>query len=187
MFTTCEQPVYIPAGGGDPSRAPASHTVSHTGRVNSKGSRTTPARTHARGTKPAEKFRRWRKAKFGDECIDPVAVAVDDAVKAFSRRDPEQDRRVWLSVANRIGVESFLDKMDEMRAIVKSYAESGTPLANPAAMFQGLLNGRTKHGKQIRVASCELRVEGFTQHSTAPKARLNPQPSPRAPREGGAA
>ena len=152
MFATCEQPVYIPSSEPEPSRAPASRTVSHTGRVNSNGSRTTPAHTHARGTKPADKFRRWRKAKFGDECIDPVAVAVDDAVKAFSRRDPEQDRRVWLSVANRIGVEAFRAKTDEMHAIVKSYAESDTPLANPAAMFQGLLNSRTKHGKQINEA-----------------------------------
>ena len=160
MFTTCEQPVYIPSSEPEPSRARVSDPTSN--RTGSKslrepyGNAGADAHTHSRakgehhGRNAA--YRKWRKAKFGDECIDPVAVAVDDAVKAFSRRDPEQDRRVWLSVANRIGVEAFRAKTDEMHAIVKSYSESDTPLANPAAMFQGLLNSRTKHGKQINEA-----------------------------------
>ena len=86
---------------------------------------------------------------FGDAGIDPVAAIVDDAVAAYGGRDPKRDRAVWLSVANRIGVDAFRQKIEQMEGIIASYDESDTPLLNTAALFQALLNGRTKHGKQI--------------------------------------
>ena len=76
---------------------------------------------------------------------------MDEAVAAYGGRSPQRDRRLWLTVANRIGVDAFARKMVQMDGIVASYRESGTPLHSMAALFQGLLNGRTKHGKQIAV------------------------------------
>ena len=40
----------------------------------------------------------WRTKTFGGD-FDPVREAVEDAVNAFSYRQPEDDRRIWLKVA----------------------------------------------------------------------------------------
>ena len=48
----------------------------------------------------------WRTKTFGGD-FDPVRVAVDEAVSAFSMRQPEDDRRIWLKIANEIGFEAF--------------------------------------------------------------------------------
>ena len=50
---------------------------------------------------------------------DPVRVAVDEAVAAFSSRQPEVDRDIWLKVANEIGYAAFKEKTDEMERIVE--------------------------------------------------------------------
>ena len=57
-------------------------------------------------------FRAWRTATFGGD-FDPVRVAVDEAVAAFScgklPAGRDWDRREWLKIANRVGVENFRD------------------------------------------------------------------------------
>ena len=113
-----------------------------------------PARTHAKGTKPREMFKRWRRKKFGGD-FDPIAVAVDEAVRAYSRKDPERDRAVWLSVANQIGEGAFRAKMRQMQAQIEQSREACAPIQNKAAYFQGLLNRYTEHhGNSTKGASC---------------------------------
>lgn len=140
------------ASAAPPSRARGgSPTISPTGTLDCTSNgvvRLASARRRARGTKPHGRFARWRIAKFGAD-IDPIAAIVDEAVAAYGGRSPQRDRRLWLTVANQIGVDAFARKMEQMDGIISSYRESGTPLLNAAALFQGLLNGRTKHGKQI--------------------------------------
>ena len=115
-------------------------------------SRTTGARIRARegGKAPIRDrgayFRAWRAAKFGGD-FDPVSVAVDEAVAAFSSRQPETDRRIWLSVANEIGCEAFLELYREQKSIVDDCRRRGNPLRAPAAAFQARLNRYTGHGK----------------------------------------
>ena len=53
-------------------------------------------------------FRAWRDVSFGGD-FDPVRIAVDEAVAAFSTRQPDSDRAIWLKVANEIGYKAFLD------------------------------------------------------------------------------
>ena len=113
-------------------------------------------------------FRAWRVAKFGGD-FDPIRVAVDEAVVAFSSGNGEKgessDRRVWLKIANRVGLNGFLDafrvwlkianrvglngfldafeqKASEMRDLERQ----GRHLWNPAASFQKLLNRRFPKG-----------------------------------------
>jgi len=147
----------------DPSRArDTSPTISPTGTLDCTSNRVVRlacARRRARGTKPHSRFERWRIAKFGAD-IDPIAAIVDEAVAAYGGRSPQRDRRLWLTVANRIGVDAFARKMDQMDGIVASYRESGTPLHSMAALFQGLLNGSTKHGKQMAVQPSSGKPEG---------------------------
>ena len=87
-------------------------------------------------------FKAWRNAVWGGD-FDPVAVAVDEAVALFaSAKDPagqKIDRDVWLKIANRVGLDSFLDAFDQMRS---ETANSHKQLRNPAAAFQLLLNRR---------------------------------------------
>ena len=94
---------------------------------------------------PAAYFRAWRIAKFGDD-FDPVRVAVDEAVAAFSQQknaaDQEQDRLVWLKIANRVGFERFLDAFDEQASRLNELDRLDKHLKNPAASFQKLLNRR---------------------------------------------
>ena len=116
-------------------------------------SHTTGARTRVRegGKAPIRDrdayFKAWRAAKFGGD-FDPVGVAVDEAVAAFSSRQPETDRRIWLSVANEIGYAAFLELYHEQKSILDDCRARGNPLRHPAAAFQARLNRYTGHGKQ---------------------------------------
>ena len=96
---------------------------------------------HAReeNGKPSEVFAKWRTKKFGGD-FDPVRVAVDEAVSMFSSRQPEDDRRIWLKIANEIGYEAFRDLYLEQCAIMRE-----CKLRNPAAAFQNRLNRYTNH------------------------------------------
>ena len=117
-------------------------------------SQTAPARVrtregHAAIRNPKAYFKAWREAKFGGD-FDPVRVAVDEAVAAFSSgksaEGQESDRRIWLKIANRIGFESFLDALDQKRSEIRELAERGKRLRQPAASFQKLLNKRFPKG-----------------------------------------
>ena len=96
---------------------------------------------HAReeNGKPSEVLAQWRTKKFGGD-FDPVRVAVDEAVSMFSSRQPEDDRRIWLKIANEIGYEAFRDLYLEQCAIMRE-----CKLRNPAAAFQNRLNRYTNH------------------------------------------
>ena len=106
---------------------------------------TTGARVRARegGKTPIRDrgayFRAWRAAKFGGD-FDPVGVAVDEAVAAFSSRDPARDRELWLKVANEIGCEAFRELYHEQKSILDDCRRRGNPLRAPAAAFQARLN-----------------------------------------------
>ena len=115
----------------------------------SSRSRTTGAGARVREGQPPIRdkeayFRAWRIAVFGGD-IDPVRAAVDEAVRAFSTHQPERDRRVWLSVADAIGYEKFLDLFWEQKSIVDDCKRRGKPLRLPAAAFQKRLNRYTDH------------------------------------------
>ena len=96
---------------------------------------------HAReeNGKPSEVLAQWRTKKFGGD-FDPVREAVEDAVNAFSYRQPEDDRRIWLKVANEIGYEAFRDLYLEQVSIMRE-----CKLRNPSAAFQNRLNRYTGH------------------------------------------
>ena len=98
-------------------------------------------RARARGAGLAAKFKAWRIKTFGGD-FDPVAVAVDEAVAAFSTRRPDDDRALWLKIANRIGAEAFRE-LTHFQIRRTSECQGGRkpkPLRNPAAAFQNLLN-----------------------------------------------
>ena len=80
----------------------------------------------------AHKNIRWR--------FDPVREAVEDAVNAFSYRQPEDDRRIWLKVANEIGYKAFRELYLEQCAIMRE-----CKLRNPSAAFQNRLTRYTQH------------------------------------------
>ena len=131
------------------ARVGCSDTSSQTGYVNiSPCSQPTGGRAGARireGRPIADKgayFRAWRNAVWGGN-FDPIAVAVDEAVSAFSssrsEADRQTDRSLWLKIANRIGLDAFLDAFDQKRS---EMANSRRRLRNPAASFQKLLNRR---------------------------------------------
>ena len=96
---------------------------------------------HAReeNGKPSEVLAQWRTKKFGGD-FDPVRVAVDEAVSMFSSRQPEDDWRIWLKIANEIGYEAFRDLYLEQCAIMRE-----CKLRNPASAFQNRLNRYTGH------------------------------------------
>ena len=105
-------------------------------------------RTRARsGTRPWTDFAAWRIKTFGGD-FDPVRVAVDEAVSAFSTRQPDSDRAIWLKVANEIGYAAFLELYHEQKSILDDCRARGNPLRHPAAAFQARLNRYTGHGKQ---------------------------------------
>ena len=81
----------------------------------------------------------WRTTTFGGD-FDPVRAAVDEAVSSFSSRQPEDDRRIWLKIANEIGYEAFSDLYLEQCAIMRE-----CKLRNPSAAFQNRLNRYTGH------------------------------------------
>ena len=92
-------------------------------------------------------FRAWRDVSFGGD-FDPVRIAVGEAVAAFSTRQPDSDRAIWLKVANEIGYEAFLELYREQKSILDDCIRRGNPLRRPAAAFQARLNRYTGHGKQ---------------------------------------
>ena len=98
---------------------------------------------HARGaggkTHSEAALTQWRTNTFGGD-FDPVRAAVDEAVSAFSMRQPQDDRRIWLKIANEIGFEAFRDLYLEQCAIMRE-----CKLRNPAAAFQNRLNRYTGH------------------------------------------
>ena len=114
-------------------------------------SQSTPARTHVRDAEAY--FKAWREAKFGGD-FDPVSVAVDEAVKAFSSGKSAAaiavDRALWLKIANRVGFEAFLDALDQKKSEIRELEAQGKRLLTPAASFQKLLNRRfpTEGGKK---------------------------------------
>ena len=109
-------------------------------------SQSTPACAHVRD--PEAYFKAWREAKFGGD-FDLVAATVDDAVAAFSSRQPERDRALWLKVANAIGWGAFQDLYFEFLSIVEDARRRGRPLRNPASAFQARLNKVTGHNAAI--------------------------------------
>ena len=76
----------------------------------------------------------WRIKRFGGD-FDPVRAVVEDAVAAFSRRQPKADRALWLKVANVIGWERFQEIYHEQLSIMEDCKRRGNPLRNPAAAF----------------------------------------------------
>ena len=90
-------------------------------------------------------FRAWRVAKFGGD-FDPIRVAVDEAAMAFSSGKSEKgkasDRRVWLKIANRVGLSGFLDAFEQKASEIRDLERQGKRLWNPASSFQKLLNKR---------------------------------------------
>ena len=113
-------------------------------------SQTTGARTRAREGGAAIRcreayFRAWRIAKFGGD-FDPIAVAVDEAVAAFSYAKGEagrkKDRDIWLKIANRAGLSGFLDAFDQKSSEIEEMERKHKFLRNPASSFQKLLNKR---------------------------------------------
>ena len=90
-------------------------------------------------------FRAWRIAKFGGD-FDPIRVAVDEAVAAFSfhkgEAGREKDRGVWLKIANRAGLSGFLDAFGQKTSEIEEMAREHKFLRNPASSFQKLLNKR---------------------------------------------
>ena len=90
-------------------------------------------------------FRAWRIAKFGGD-FDPIRIAVDEAVAAFSfyKDDAgrESDRSLWLKIANRAGLDAFLDAFDQKASEIEELERDQRRLRLPAASFQKLLNKR---------------------------------------------
>ena len=94
---------------------------------------------------PEAYFRAWRVAKFGGD-FDPIRVAVDEAVAAFSVGKGEKgrasDRGVWLKIANRVGLSRFLDAFEQKASEIRDLESRSKRLWNPASSFQKLLNKR---------------------------------------------
>ena len=123
---------------------------SQSGYVHIPSSQTTGARPRVRESGAAIRgreayFRAWRIAKFGGD-FDPIRVAVDEAVAAFSfhkgEAGREKDRGVWLKIANRAGLSGFLDAFDQKASEIEEMAKEHKFLRNPASSFQKLLNKR---------------------------------------------
>ena len=123
---------------------------SQSGYNNIPSSQTTGARTRVREGRPEIRcreayFRAWRIAKFGGD-FDPIRVAVDEAVAAFSsgkdEAGREADRSLWLKIANRAGLGAFLDAFDQKTAEIEELEREHRRLRHPASSFQKLLNKR---------------------------------------------
>ena len=131
-------------------------------------SQTTPARArtceaHAAIRNPEAYFRAWRIAKFGGD-FDPIRVAVDEAVAAFSSGKNEagrkKDRSLWLKVANRAGLGPFLDAFDQKTAEIEELEREHRRLRNPASSFQKLLNKRFPKGQPASALRATARQGG---------------------------
>ena len=101
----------------------------------------TPAKRGAAIQKPDAYYRKLRLAKFGGD-FNPIEAAVDEAVAAFAGAHPDQDRRVWLKIANRVGADAFMDAVWQKAAEIREDEARGRRLRNKAAAFQQLLNRR---------------------------------------------
>ena len=130
---------------------PGRQTGSQSGFIDKPiSSQTAPARVrtregHAAIRNPKAYFKAWREAKFGGD-FDPVRVAVDEAVAAFSSgksaEGQESDRRIWLKIANRVGFENFLDALDQKKSELRNDNPHGKRVIAPSSAFQKLLNTR---------------------------------------------
>ena len=98
----------------------------------------TPTRAPARVKNPAAYFKVWREARFGGD-FDPVRAAVEEAVAAFSSRNPDADRRIWLKIANRVGAEAFMEAVWQKQSEIRN---DRTRLRDTASAFQAFLNRR---------------------------------------------
>ena len=132
------------------ARVDCQRNSSQSGYVHIPSSQTTGARPRVRGSGVAIRcreayFRAWRIAKFGGD-FDPIRVAVDEAVAAFSfyKDDAgrESDRSLWLKIANRAGLDAFLDAFDQKASEIEELENDHRRLRLPAASFQKLLNKR---------------------------------------------
>ena len=127
-------------------------------------SQTTRARTREGLTplrNPKAYFDAWRSATVGDS-TDYLRIAVNEAVEAFSSdksaEAQESDRRIWLKIANRIGLERFLDAFDQKSAEIRELAARGKRLASPSKSFQKLLNKRFPKGGAKENKKLQLRI-----------------------------
>ena len=120
-------------------------------------------------------FRAWRTATFGGD-FDPVRVAVDEAVAAFScgklPAGRDWDRREWLKIANRVGVENFRDAFRQMLGRIDELADVRKRLRNPAASFQKLLNKRFPMPKAGGVAGSGTASRGFSEFINSESAAV---------------
>ena len=132
------------------ARVDCQRNSSQSGYIHIPSSQTTGARARVREGGTAIRcreayFRAWRIAKFGGD-FDPIAVAVDEAVAAFSyakgEAGREKDRGVWLKIANRVGLGRFLDAFDQKTSEIEELELRHRHLRFPAASFQKLLNKR---------------------------------------------
>ena len=126
----------------------SSQSSSQSGYINIPCSQTTGARTRTRGNAIRCReayFRAWRIAMFGDD-IDPIRRAVDEAVVAFSFYKDDAGRKsdhsLWLKIANRAGLEAFLDAFQQKASEIEDLEFRHRRLRFPAASFQTLLNKR---------------------------------------------
>ena len=132
------------------ARVDCQRNSSQSGYVHIPSSQTTGARPRVRESGAAIRcreayFRAWRIAKFGGD-FDPIRVAVDEAVAAFSSEKDEAgreiDRSLWLKIANRAGLDAFLDAFDQKASEIEELENDHRCLRLPAASFQKLLNKR---------------------------------------------
>jgi hypothetical protein len=103
----------------------------------------------ARGRAREAALAAWRVRQFGGD-FDPVRAVVEDAVAAFSRRQPTMDRALWLKVANIIGWETFRKIYFEQLSVMVDSARRGHPLRNPAAAFHKKLQALVRRSRQDR-------------------------------------
>ena len=54
----------------------------------------------------------------------------------------ESDRSLWLKIANRAGLDAFLDAFDQKTTEIEELERKHRRLRNPASSFQKLLNKR---------------------------------------------
>ena len=78
--------------------------------------------------------------------VGVLRAVVEDAVAAFSRRQPDTDRALWLKAANVIGWDAFRELFHEQLSVMKDCARRGHPLRNPAAAFQKKLKALKPKG-----------------------------------------
>lgn len=121
------------------------NSLSQTARA---GDAPTRARTRGRkpkprGTKPREDFTAWRFKKFGGDA-DPIREAVLIAVSDFSKVDPERDYKIWMKIANRIGLKAFCRVLQDMEEMKEHCERNKRSVRNYAAIFQTRLNMASK-------------------------------------------